>query len=91
MTDAIHKQPLELVGIQTLWMPTRAEVLCVQLQRGEPCVWYRTPVEEKSYLRAFHTYGTGHPLPTNVALRYVGTYQLEGGALVFHVFEEVSP
>lgn len=37
--------------------------------------------------RTFSIYGTGHE-HESISGEYVGTFQLQGGALVFHVFEE---
>lgn len=79
-------------------LPRGAQVLTVQVQRGEPHMWVLcdpSPTAPKT-LRRFVVVGTGHEfeLP-NFELSngpvmfngYVGTFQLEGGALVFHVFE----
>ncbi len=46
-------------------------------------------VDEKAgiTLRTFATYGTGNPMPDGNPGEYVGTYQINRGALVFHVFE----
>jgi len=37
--------------------------------------------------RTFAIYGTGHK-HEHVEGTYIGTFQLDGGSLVFHVFEE---
>jgi len=37
--------------------------------------------------RAFEIFGTGHNVPENGNRKYIGTYQLMGGGLVFHCFE----
>lgn len=70
----------------TLAMPAGAQVLCVQAQRETPCLW--AVVDSDAYMvsRVFRTFGTGHPVPPGLV--YIGTYQLHGGALVLHVFEE---
>ena len=67
-------------------MPAGAEVLCVQLQNGSPHLWAKVNVKSKSTARKFYVVGTGHPMPAH-AKEYVGTFQLSGGQLVFHVFE----
>jgi len=70
-------------------MPKGAEVLCVQMQDGIPCMWAMvdTSTMERER-RLFRILGTGHPADNDVG-KYVGTYQMMGGSLVFHVFEEV--
>ena len=68
-------------------MSAGAQVLCVQVQNATPCIWALVDIEAKKTLRTFATYGTGHQ-HESIPGRYVGTYQLEGGALVFHVFDE---
>lgn len=73
-------------------MPENAKVLTVQTQNGYPRLW--ALVEEKNPIeqRIFLTVGTGHELPElpeGKDGRYIATFQLENGELVFHVFEIV--
>lgn len=87
----IWKFPLVVDDMQEILMPDRAEVLAVQVQNDRPCIW--ALVDEKLHptaRRVFVTIGTGHPIPYPMAtLKYVGTYQIAEGALVFHVFEKL--
>ncbi len=86
-TRTIHKFPLIVTDSQELLLPRGFQPLCVQVQHGIPCLWALVDAgAEKAYF-TFRTYGTGHPItePEN-SLRYVGTYQLDDGRLVFHVF-----
>jgi hypothetical protein len=69
--------------------PVGAQILCVQVQRGTPCLWALVERDAPLERRHFMIYGTGHPHDGGGV--YVGTYQLEGGALVFHVFERGRP
>ena len=39
--------------------------------------------------RTFEMYGTGHPMPANPG-EYVETFQMDGGALVWHVFDATN-
>lgn len=79
----------------TISMPRGATVLCVQEQGNAPQLWALVDSDAPQEQRVFYTFGTGHPLPKDVrhrlvvahTLRYVGTFQLHAGALVFHVFE----
>jgi hypothetical protein len=82
----IWKFPIETTDLQSISIPAGSVLLTVQTQGGQPCVWAlcdsALPLEQ----RFIAVYGTGHTLPYNPG-KYVGTYQLSGGALVFHVFD----
>lgn len=83
----IFKYELDVTDTQQLKLPAGARVLCVQAQHGNPCIWAEIEDEETAHEeREFATRGTGHPITFSTD-RYVGTYQLHGGCLVFHVFE----
>jgi hypothetical protein len=80
----IWKFPLETTDLQTVRMPSGAVVLTVEAQDARPCLWALVDSEAPKVNRRFAIYGTGHPFGGG---DYIGTYQLVGGALVFHVFE----
>jgi hypothetical protein len=72
-------------------MPQDAKILCVQTQNDMPCIWAIVNEEaEPRENRLFHIYGTGHEIKNLENKKYVGTYQLQGGVLVFHVFEIIN-
>lgn len=83
----IWKFPLEITGVQGISMPEGAELLTVQVQRGCPCLWalVDSDAEFKEIVNVW-TCGTGGPVSLE-AKRYLGTYQVNSGKLVFHVFE----
>jgi hypothetical protein len=84
----IWKFPLEVEPRQTIDLPRGAQVLTVQVQRGQPCLWALVDETREIVPRTIVTVPTGSE--TNLGLlEYIETYQLDGGALVFHVFEEV--
>lgn len=83
---SIWKYSLRIDGEQTLDVPEGAEALTVQVQNGTPCLWMRIDPAAPMTLRKIITHGTGHPVPETTG-RYVGTYQIDGGDLVFHVFD----
>ena len=68
-------------------MPVGAEILTVQAQREEAYIWAVVDPEAPTLTRRFKTFATGEPI-TGDPGRYVGTFQISGGALVFHVFEQ---
>lgn len=80
----VYKYELQPVTTE-VELTVGAQTLCVQLQKGRPCVWVKLDPNAPKIVRRFHIVGTGHTLPESCC--YVGTFQLEGGALVFHVFE----
>lgn len=88
----IYKYQLETNDTVTIAMPYGSETLTVQTQHGNVFIWAIIDDEEQvKFWKTFKIFGTGHKLPENISdLKYVGTYQLYGGNLVFHVFEVIS-
>lgn len=82
---AIWKFPLAVTDRQSVRMPAGAELLCVQVQRGVPCLWALVDPQAPLHEVELTTYGTGHPIDGDPG-DYIGTYQLRDGSLVFHVF-----
>lgn len=67
-------------------MPRAAKVLCVQVQHGAPQIWALVGNEAETVeARPFRVFGTGQEMPGG--LSYLGTFQLSGGGLVWHLFE----
>jgi len=81
----IFKYQLEVRGDQLVTMPAGAQPLSVQVQHGAPCLWVLVDPTAGSHVYIVSTYGTGHPIPADPG-KFVDTYQLEDGDLVFHVF-----
>lgn len=81
----IWKYPLEITDSQPVPMPTGARILTVQVQHGQPCLWALVDPTRASKYREIRMVGTGHP--ADGLTNYIGTFQADGGALVFHVFE----
>jgi hypothetical protein len=75
----------------TCRLPKNAKILCVQNQNEKCCIWFINPDVKSDEIveRTFYIYGTGHE-HEEIKGRYVGTFQLGSGLLVFHVFEKVS-
>ena len=90
MKRAIWKYPLAILDEQIVMMPHGSQILCVQAQGSTPCLWAMVaPGEPATQQRFIRIFGTGHPIDDKmVGEIYIGTFQLSGGALVFHVFEE---
>jgi hypothetical protein len=83
----IHKQVLEVTDRQDVRLPWNARVLSVQVQQGLLCVWYLCDDEivTKEPI-TFYVIGTGHRADHVSQCTFLGTVQLDGGRLVFHVF-----
>lgn len=84
---AIYKYQLKTTGEQFIDFPINSEILTIQTQANIPCIWAKVETSETEHERKmFVTVGTGEPLPENT-MEYVGTYQLNSGQFIFHVFE----
>lgn len=70
-------------------IPSGSVILDIQSQFGEPQMWVLVDTSEKMEKRVFNTYGTGHKIEGDPG-KYLGTFQISGGTLVFHVFEDTS-
>lgn len=69
-----------------LAMHSDMEILSVQSQRDEICIW--ALVDPKSPVAGFdfRIVGTGHPFEDFESYDYVSTVQTNGGHFVWHVF-----
>lgn len=87
--QAVWKYPLELLGAQTILIPRGARPLSVLLQHGRPVLYCLVNDPDSAAGTAVPTpvyiYGTGHRIQLP-AHHYVGSFPLDDGALVFHVF-----
>jgi hypothetical protein len=72
-------------------LPAGSRILDVQAQGGtSPCIWALVDPVAAPEPRRFRLAGTGHTLDDPETLAFIGTFQLRGGALVFHLFERTS-
>lgn len=85
----IYKYPLQIEDRQIIEMPRGARILSIQVQNGVPCIWAQVNPKSEKEKRVIYIVGTGHDLEDFIfdSCGYRGTFQLHGGALVFHVFE----
>lgn len=84
MSKIIWKFPLELKDESLIEMPTNSEILCVQMQDGDPYLWAVVDESAPKVMRRIYTRGTGQSLGRAQGWPYVGTFQ--SFRLVFHVF-----
>ncbi len=86
----VYKYPIRIADVFSLELPRGAQLLDVQTQRGEPHLWALVDADAVLERRWFRLAGTGHDIPEAVK-SHAGSFQLQGGSLVFHVFEIVAP
>jgi hypothetical protein len=85
----IYKYELVVTDDQFIHPPVGAEFVSCQEQGGTACLWALVDPEKPPAQRHIRIHGTGHPMPhyTKDSHAFLGTFQLNGGSLVFHVFE----
>jgi hypothetical protein len=64
-----------------------SKLLLVQEQSGNPQQWALVDLCAKTAPRTLRVYGTKHEIPKKPG-KWVGSLLLDGGALVYHVFED---
>jgi len=90
MEKRIWKYQLEVVDVQNILMPKGAEILTIQVQYGEPCLWALVDPKEEVEKRTIEIFGTGNPISVDMEMRkYISTFNLLDGGLVFHAFENM--
>lgn len=96
MNLTVWKFPVAIEDAFALDMPEGARVLSVQVQGDKPWIWALVDPKAPKVRRTFVLMGTGHKRPAamfragslEASLEFVGTFQLSGGALVFHLWVE---
>lgn len=83
--QSVWKFPLLETDEQDVVMPCDARILSVQTQAEVMCIWAIVSPDAARKVRRFAIVGTGRRVPAQAT--YIGTTQLAGGALVFHIFE----
>ena len=90
MKRVIWKFNLKVTDVQDIEIPHGSILLSVQNQNETPCLWaliYDTEAE-KEVIR-LRTIGTGNPISDDDfnPKDFLGTYQLNNGSFVGHVFQ----
>ena len=73
-------------------IPKDAEILTIQTQNETPYIWALVNPENARELRFFEVYADGQDIHCDMGIerKYLNTFQLHGGSLVFHLFERVN-
>ena len=82
----IWKYEVRIDGVFKLTMPKGAEIIAFQTLHGAPTIWAIVNTEEELTERVFSIRGTGHPF-VGKSGKYLGTIQVSGGSLIWHLFE----
>ena len=89
MTTRIFKYTLERFGAHSLPVPLDATFLSVQFQGTAIVLWFSVNDEGMAATgRTFLGVVTGGEVPDGC--EYLGTVQLQGGAFVVHIFEDLT-
>jgi len=84
----VYKYPVAGPNFFSLNLPLGAKILTAQVQNGELQLWALVNSKNKTETRLFLLVGTGQSIRESEGeLCYIGTFQLEGGAIVYHLFE----
>lgn len=82
----IHKYEVQLTTRQAIEMPAYPKCLTFQVQDGKATLWAEVNTENDVKPKVFYVFGTGHAIPRNRELNYIGTIQHDG--LVWHLYQE---
>lgn len=88
----VWKFPINVTDTFSFPLPAGHRVVHVGLQGGRPHMWVEVDTDQPDVERSFYVVGTGNPIPEDSGdfkVKYRGTFQLLGGGLVFHLYEEV--
>jgi hypothetical protein len=100
MIKKIFKYPIKVINEQSIKLPCGFKILTIQVQNDNPCIWALVDPEQRTINVKVNTYATGESIDAEewglheyelhghkyISKTYIGTYQLSGGVLVFHVF-----
>ena len=83
----VFKYELTMNDHITILLPEGAKILKIDTQHGVPYIWALVDLETApNEERIFRIAGTGHIIDED-KLGFIDTFQMDGGDLIFHVFE----
>ena len=82
----VWKFNLQVTDWQAIAIPNVYELLCVQVQYGTPCIWALVDPSTPVITIDIITHGTGRDCFDVSNAKYIGSYQLNGGNFVGHVW-----
>jgi hypothetical protein len=84
--ERIWKFPVRVTDLQTIGMPLGAKILSIDVQKEIVCIWALCDEKAEIAKRTIRIYGTGHAIYSDPGT-FIGTFQMNGGNLVFHAFD----
>ena len=87
MNLTIWKYNLIVNDEQYLQMPKGAKILSAQVQHGAIAIWVMVDPRKPKVERNIQMAGTGHDLSERIMGDFIGTIQISGGSLIFHIFD----
>ena len=84
----VYKYKLEATDLQIVQLPAGAQLLTVQKNGGEMCLWALVDTDQPLLGRKIRIVGTGNKIAEAPGV-YLATVQMENewGTLVWHVFD----
>lgn len=83
----VYKYPVKMTNYFEVEMPKDAEILKVDVQHGQPFMWALVDPENEEMERIrFRRAGTGNDIKEDDII-YRGTFFVDGGKFVYHLFE----
>ncbi len=86
----IYKYRIPLESEFQLSLPQKARILTVQAQQEQPHMWVLCNPKNATECRKFRFVGTGHEIKGDEHLQYIGTFQLNAGSFIGHIFEDIA-
>ena len=90
MMKTIFKYKLGTTDHQDIEFPKGAELISAQAIGEDLFVWAKVDPEQHMEKREIRVIGTGHQVYDDEKLRHLGTTQMFGGTLIWHVFEVIK-
>lgn len=83
----IYKYELIIADEQKIKIPQSAHILDVQNQKEKVYIWCLVNIENELVDYTFRIIGTGNPIEDDFSGKYIGTFQLFDGDIIFHLFQ----
>ena len=87
MSHIVYKYAIEIKDTQQITLPMNSQILCVQIQYGLPYIWVLQDLAYKIHPVTLELIGTGYHIDGSVRRKYIGTFQMQEGRTVFHLFQ----
>jgi hypothetical protein len=88
--EVIYKYQVQVAEEQIIRLPEDSEILTVQNQAGLTYLWVKHDTDKPLKDYRFLMIGTGHPIDEVFNGKYIGTFQKQGGTLIFHLFLDLG-